>query len=668
MAYRKMSAVSGLLTSLLAIAAVLSGLTYLILNETVDHWVRATAQSEAEVWAEALIEQVPDLEPIADGKLPDTQNLMAIHTIREVGGVFLFKFYDRQGRLRLVSDQLGDYVFANAHTDNQTANAQKALETNAVFSEILEGATPGLPRLYAEIYMPIRNKGNVIGVAEVLVDQTARAEHFREDVTRAVVMLSALFMVSFSVPYVGFVFRSREKRSAEQKADYLARHDAVTNLLNRAAFMARLDGDLSLETGHTRYLVLHHIDIDHFTDINERLGHHIGDEIIREVADRIRECVGLEDYVGRIGGDEFAVVQVQAASQGDAEELAERLLTALTRPYTFDQTECQLSVSIGCSQSSTCKTGSAELIKKVNLALTYSKQTGRNKFAFFRDTMEQELNARKSMENLIRAAAREQNFFLQYQPSIDVETKQIAGFEALLRLTDENGNLISPTKFIPLAEELGLINEIGTWVLREAIAAAKNWGGDYKIAVNLSPVQFNSSELPQTVEEILRETGFEPSRLELEITENLLLQDSEEVIQQLHALKSLGVHIAMDDFGTGYSSLSYLWRFPFDKIKIDRSFMSDFTPGSGKIGRVIETIISLGRTLGFTITVEGVETEFQATALSGLGCEYIQGYYYSRPVDLERVPALLLQDFLAPQPEAMSTGTQESGIRQQTCH
>ena len=413
-------------------------------------------------------------------------------------------------------------------------------------------------------------------------------------------------------------------------ARHLALHDALTGLPNRVLLAERLGQSLAQARRYGGAVAVLALDLDRFKGINDTLGHGAGDQLLREVAARLQACVRETDTVARVGGDEFVLVQLGAEQPAAAEALCRRLRETLSAPVVIEGKEVAAGVSIGVALAPTDGELPDDLVRHADIALYQAKNDGRGRFRFFEERMNAALQARSALERDLRRALAENRLELRYQPQVDLETGRMIGAEALLRWNHPQRGEILPGAFIPLAEETGLILPIGDWVLRSACAEAAGWPG-LRLAVNISPVQFREPGLIGTVEEALRGSGLAPDRLELEITESVLLEDTEAAVAILQALKSLGVRIAMDDFGTGYSSLSYLRRFAFDKIKIDRSFVADLGRSSDAAA-IVRSVVGLGASLGITTNAEGVEVEAQADLLRAEGCNEAQGYRYGRPM------------------------------------
>jgi diguanylate cyclase (GGDEF)-like protein len=387
-------------------------------------------------------------------------------------------------------------------------------------------------------------------------------------------------------------------------------------------------------------IAVHCVDLDQFKRVNDTLGHPVGDAVLRAVALRLRENVREDDLVARLGGDEFSIVQFGIGQAEDAVSLATRLISVLSAPYTINGQEILIGASIGIALSPNDGVDADQLLKNADIALYRSKLDGRGVHRFFEAEMDERLQARRSLELDLRAALQNDEFQLFYQPLVDAENGRIIGCEALIRWHHPTRGMVSPADFIPLAEETGLIVPIGDWVLRQACMEAASWPSDIKIAVNLSPIQFRGKAILTSVLAALTQSRLPACRLELEITESVLFAENEANRETLAQLRALGISISMDDFGTGYSSLSYLRSFPFDKIKIDRSFVSDIASNPDCLA-IVRAVTLLGRSLGIPTLAEGVETAEQLSQLRGEGCQQVQGYYFSRPEAPERIRALL---------------------------
>lgn len=432
-----------------------------------------------------------------------------------------------------------------------------------------------------------------------------------------------------------------EIKKAEVEA-HLARHDPLTDLPNRIYFQERMEGVLA-RVGRGEKVAILCLDLDHFKDVNDSLGHPIGDELLIEAGRRLRECLRDVDTVARLGGDEFAIIQAGLADPvADAEMLARRLIHAISGPYQISGHEVVVGVSIGLSIAPADGSDADQLLRNADMALYRAKADGRGTYRFFEAEMDARVQARRALELDLRAAIIKGEFEPYFQPIYDSVTKSITSFEALLRWHHPSRGLVEPMSFVPLAEETGLINPIGEWMLRKACAEAATWSRPARVAVNLSPVQFKNRNLVQAVKDALSSSGLPPERLELEITESVLLDNDETNMKTLHALRGLGARVSMDDFGTGYCSLSYLRSFPFDKIKIAQSFIRDIATREDSMA-IVHAVTGIGKRLGITTTAEGVETEEQFAFVCSEGCTEVQGALFSMPVPAREVEKLLSQ-------------------------
>ena len=419
-----------------------------------------------------------------------------------------------------------------------------------------------------------------------------------------------------------------ERSRQDAKIAHMARHDMLTGLPNRTLLQERLGQALQCQS-ETEKTALLFLDLDRFKEVNDTLGHSVGDALLKEVAQRLRDAVRKSDTVARVGGDEFVVMLSTTDPNTEPANFAARIIDVLSEPYEIEGQECSIGTSVGIAISNGDIDQDA-LVVQADLALYRSKSDGRGTYRFFEEEMNTSARLRRGIEHDLRSALANGEFELNYQPLVNLERNEIAGFEALLRWRHRDRGLVSPVDFIPIAEESGLIIQIGEWVLRQACSDAATWPDHVKVAVNLSPVQFKGRALVQTVFSAVAAAAIAPSRLELEITESALLSDSEETLAILRKLSAFGVRIAMDDFGTGYSSLRYLRSFPFDKIKIDKSFISGLFDDESSLA-IVRAISGLGRALDLSITAEGVETQEQLDVVRNEGCTEMQGFLFSKP-------------------------------------
>ncbi|BDA83662.1 hypothetical protein Sa4125_12040 [Aureimonas sp. SA4125] len=432
-----------------------------------------------------------------------------------------------------------------------------------------------------------------------------------------------------------------ERHNATQRLSYLANHCSLTGLPNRSRLAERLQ-ELSADPGLIGETAVLCLDLDGFKAVNDTLGHLVGDMLLQAAGRRILDCAGDADLVARTGGDEFAVVHIGGQPE-TSESLAAAIIAAMAAPFVVDHHRIAIGVSIGIAVGDPAATlspgDSYALLKNADLALHAAKALGRNSYSFFEPAMDERLQSRRRTETDLASALEKGEFELFYQPFVNVTQQTISGFEALIRWRHPTRGAISPGEFIPIAEEVGLIAPIGLWVLESACRQAMLWATPLQVSVNLSPVQFREATLYTDVRHILTETGLPPGRLQLEITESVLLHDTESVLAVLRGFRKLGIRISMDDFGTGYSSLGYLSRFPFDKVKIDQSFVRDLMKRENLA--VVRAVIGLSKAMGIGVIAEGVETAGQRDLLLAEGCDEMQGYYFSKPRPAAELPAFL---------------------------
>jgi len=457
-----------------------------------------------------------------------------------------------------------------------------------------------------------------------------------------------------------------EKRNSEKQIAFLAHHDALTGLANRVQLREHIERSLKYLERGKKFAVLC-LDLDKFKDINDTLGHSVGDSLLCAVSRRLRELVRDSDLVSRTGGDEFSIVQsgVEPPTEASA-ALAGRVVEALSVPFDLGDHHVVIGASVGVAIAPADGSDVDQLLKNADMALYRAKDDGRGRFHFFESEMDVKAQARRMLELDLRKAVAAGEFEVFYQPIVNLAENKISGFEALLRWNHPTRGRVQPDEFIPLAEETGLIVAIGEWAIRQACAEAKKWPSDLRVAVNVSPVQFRSKSLVSSVMSALAASGLRADRFEMEITEAVLMRNDDVTLSVLHQLRSLGVKISMDDFGTGYSSLSYLRGFPFDKIKIDRSFVRDLIEKPDSIA-IIRAVTGLGQSFGMTTTAEGVETQQQLDQMRAEGCTEAQGYFYGKPMPANEIAQLLSSSEMSVAADLVAgseTASEDTGVAQ----
>ena len=447
-------------------------------------------------------------------------------------------------------------------------------------------------------------------------------------------MASAVALVAILIVAAGISTHLLEQRTiteSEAKLQHIALHDALTGIANRRAFSDALNTECEKLRRYGRPFTLLAIDLDRFKPVNDTLGHPIGDEVLKRVANRLQQIMRTGDLLARVGGDEFAVLSYGVSEPRQAEEIAARIVEVMSRPFVIDGQIAELGASVGLTLAPLNGETSDVLTHRTDVAMYTVKQNGKGGYCLFRPEMSEALQRRRHIEADLRRACMREEFDLVYQPITDAISGEITSAEALLRWTCEGRGEVSPAEFIPIAEDLGLVSRIGAGVLKQACSEAVTWPDHITLSVNISPVQLLDPRLPQTVEQALRESGLAAKRLELEITETALIGNDEIAMDTLTKLEEMGVRISLDDFGTGYSSLSYLHRFPISRIKIDKSFVQQL-PGDASSISIFNAIAQLGKSMNLKITAEGIETDEQLQFASSNGCHNLQGFLISRPI------------------------------------
>lgn len=609
--------------------------------------LHADAKSTSCAWAKSLFNST-DIPALVNGAAPSDQTVHLLNGASQIGDIYRYSVWDRNGQLIFTSERLSSSGPPVAILGRFGPKIAASVLSGQPFIQSARGDGAENPAFYAISFVPIKQAGKAVGVVEIYLDQTEDRAFYQRFLLLSEGCIALVVLLAGGIPVYIFYRNLSKQRAVQAEALFLAAHDGLTGLLNRKRIAEAARNALAWCRRNDTQVAVLLLDMDKFTEINDAFGHETGDEILCALADRIKTVIREEDMLARIGGDEFIVLQVGVEQPAGAAHLADRLLNFLAKPYEVGSSTVRCRASIGVAVAPSDAEDWDKLLSCADAALKKSKASGRNTVSFFEAGMDAAIRERWLLELDLRRALESNAFRLAYQPVYGLRGRALIGFEALLRWPD-GWEPKSPAEFIPVAEECGLIRPIGAWALSQACKTAADWKAPLKVAVNLSPVQFRSGNIVDTVKEALEASGLDPARLELEVTEGVWIQNTDVVLEQLEQLRKMGVSIALDDFGTGYSSLAYLWRFPFDKVKIDRSLVSGMDVDL-KAAAVVNTIIALGKSLDLTITAEGVETRAQAEALELAGCDQVQGFLFSRPllppsvdelIASETIPAIL---------------------------
>jgi diguanylate cyclase (GGDEF)-like protein len=613
------------------------------INAAVNRAVSADAEYEAQEWVAHFIEDMPNLDRLINTGKPDPRQRERIATAANVGDVFRFKLYDRQGVTTLISDESASAVDTTSH-EEEKAEALMVMRTGIGMIIVDHGSEKeNQPMIFVEALVPIVDgHGGVRGAVEIYMDQSHTATLFKTTFAALSLGLALVAALTFGLPMMAYLLRHRQANEARARVDYLAHYEPMTGLRNRASFTDKLDSMLRRKD-QSQSLALVLLDVDNFKGINDAHGHEAGDEFLKHVADCITGLCRETDIAARPGGDEF-ILAITGRSESEIVELVEQLMRDIAEPIVRRDKSISGKLSVGIYMVDRHADKMADALHKADVALYQAKTDGRNVYRLFTEDMEIGMQARRELEQLIRTTTEQESFELHYQPLLHAGSRACAGFEALLRLPDGKGGFISPGTCIPVIEAMGLINKVGKWAIEEATRTAATWPTHLFVSVNLSVKQFEDNVLIEHVKSALESSGLRPKQLELEVTETLLMQNTDSIAKQLGELRQLGVSIAMDDFGTGYSSLGYLWQYRFDKLKIDRSFVSALDKPHKKAREILDMIIMLGHKLEMTVTAEGIETEHQSEVLSELACDHVQGFLYGRPTPASEIALFMLEN------------------------
>jgi len=629
---RQFSWLAGLAGALLAVGGVV-----MAIDRQADRHLAADAERAAVAWARHMAAKVPDIDLVFAGDLPSPQAQEHLTSMRGTAGLFRFKLFDPDGQLLLVSDSVGTAPAAEDIQPADRAKAQRAARAETNLIELRRGGVDR-PAVYSEAYVPVRHGTRVIGVVEVYLDQTDVALTTATSFRGAALTASSALGLAFLAGGLLWRWRARHDRDTEQRMRFLAHNDVLTGAMNAAHFRDALARACGQTVSDGAGLAVLCIDIDRFSDVNDAHGRAGGDRLLRQVADRLRGVLRGADLLARLAGDRFAVLQHEVDDSHAVKALAQRIVDSLAQPHTLGGTGGRViaTASVGAAIHGVDGNDADALLHNAELALQRAKGGG-GSWSFYDARLDRVLQERRALVQDLRDALTGGALQLYFQPLFASRGGALVGYEALTRWPHPRRGFISPADFIPVAEETGQIEALGHWVLHSACHEAASWPSALSVAVNLSPAQFRrEGAIVEDVRAALAASGLAPQRLELEITESLLMNHTEHVLQALRELHAMGVRIAMDDFGTGFSSLAYLWRFPFDKLKIDRAFTQGLG-GDGQVDAIVHSIVSLAHSLAIRVNAEGVETDAQRQALCRHGCDELQGFLLGRPLPPERL-------------------------------
>lgn len=609
------------------VCAIVFGV-HLLIDRAIDQAVKSHAEMDAMTWAGELNANLLESDgALTSGMLTEGQKAVIDAAIK-YGNVYAFIVYGTKGQMVYSSD----YGAPDPGADrlvNQTALEVVVSGTSNV--QVLQRTSPaGDQSVFVDAFVPAKGQDSrVVGAVQVYLDKSDIATFYHSFLDWIGLLLPIVCAVVCVVPSFAFVMKREQAFARSEDVRHLSRYDALTGALNRHTMSTEAKKRF-LDREENARIGVFFLDLDKFKSVNDTHGHEFGDAYLKHIASILISNVRATDLVGRMGGDEF-VICFPDACLDLLESVGQKMMDEANQPFEYKGKTIQGSLSIGAHLADPDESG-PEALHAADLALYHAKSTGRNRMQVYFKALDTALLRRCEVEARMRDALEKDEFEIHFQPLSKPSDGSIIGFEALLRLNGADGTPISPTEFIPIAEETGMIQTLGMRTLRQAIEAAKTWPEDIFLSVNLSPAQFQKGDLVTDIEELLTELDFPAGRLELEVTENLLMADEERVSAQLVGLKRIGISIAMDDFGTGYSSLGYLWKYDFDKLKIDRVFLEGFEFDNVRYREIIETIVTLGHKMGMQVTVEGVENETQTEMLDEFACDQYQGFLIGKPM------------------------------------
>jgi predicted signal transduction protein with EAL and GGDEF domain len=625
-----------------ALSALVAAAGYAFVQRATDRLLERQARSDASHWVEYLSLNVPGLYRIGEGGQPSVETLNFIDKARSASHVLGYRVYDPGGYLKLRSGDASHTLGYNQLIYKLDPEFADAISGKEAVTIVLRGSAIGEPAYFTSTLVPIMHNGLKYGWLVADIDQTDRQANFMTMATQVSVGVGLMLAVA---PLIGFIYRSRQKRETEQRLHDITRRDPLTGVLNRSTFQSEVEKFLEASPLAAAKSALIAVELSDLPTIDEDFGLQAAEAQLIAAALRLTHTVPIGSKIGRLDTARFGIFIEDAGDPMATMTLTRELTTKLSEPVEIG-TRTTLGVAhAGIAMTRTDGPDANTLIRSAELALRAAQKTpGISGYGFFNPEAAHDARRRAAVQRAVAEAAANSSFRLDFQPLYSIRNGELWGFEALIRLHDPELGPVSPAEFIPVAEQMGLITKIGAWCLQEACRVAADWPPHLVVAVNLSPEQFYTGTLLADIQHALLMNRFPSYRLEVEITEGTMLKDSDVVMEQLRALRELGLSIALDDFGTGYSSLSYLWKFPFSKLKIDRSFINALDESQNAKG-ILRSIIKLGHGLGFTVTAEGIETSKQFNTLRELGCDLAQGYLMDRPARIEDLAAIIMRNF-----------------------
>ncbi|WP_428242560.1 putative bifunctional diguanylate cyclase/phosphodiesterase [Gynuella sp.] len=587
-------------------------------------------------WVEYVSTAFPKIESILVSKELSDAKLDFIHQLQGRGNIIGFRVFDESGN-QVLSD-IENTVTLQEHSQE----AYRAIRSQEAYAQLNHGQPDnGYPKLYVEVFFPlISENGKTLGGVEVYLDQSETGSIYRQAITDVSIYISLILTFAFLVPALAFYWRSQQARDSHKKLSYLSYHDPLTGAYNREGFFGEYAWREKSLLSEGRFYSIVLMDIRNFKYVNKEYGQQTGDILLTRVINRLTEYLDSESIVARFGADKFHIA-IPLDDHRVLQEVIVDLIHRIQMPYHINGRSISININVGACNCHEEAQGVDINIQRAELALFSAGVSVGESYCIYHHDIEDQLLRRRMIERLLRTGQEQGRFEIYYQPVLDARQRSLTGVEALLRLKDDHGNLISPAEFIPMAESIGLIDSIGKWVIKEVLLKAVSWPESIFVAINLSVVQFQTGHLVDYVRDALATSSISPERIEFEVTESVMIDNSDHVKEQIYVLQSLGIRFSVDDFGTGFSSLNYLWMFQFNKLKIDRSFVSALSSDKEKAIQILSTIILLAHRLKLQVTAEGIESEHHVEVLEDLGCDQFQGYWFYHPLPASKVDQLI---------------------------